>query len=514
MSSSKVQDSLDDHSFETPPLSDPTGVPNFPPEEGRGQDFQPFKLEYRDFKINPLPKEPLQLFQLFIPISLIQSWIKYTNSWVSYLQENGVIDNWNTPLSEHSRILKWEGLSSATAYVWLGVVIYLGIHREISIKDHWKAPSLGDQRPLHSIIKFMPLRKFQLISRYFRTFDYTKVDIRDESDLPKTFQAAEEWSDLIQKVSNELYLPGTNLTVDECMVPFTGRSKETTLVKGKPTPVGFKVWVIAQQGFFLRWLWHMKSSPYNAVIINLPTLKPHGKRGKLRTEIPLSNTQSVVVHLVKRLIPQTYHVFTDNLFSSPQLFRLLRQLGFGATGTARPNCGITTEMRRIRETGKASDGMPLKYNEVILIPTEDQQVQTTFSCISLTNLSLFIPPRSSKSLGRIAEWCSSFQLYIAAPPGLKATPPNPRSGSTRGFHCPLHWQNPSGLANPPNPLGDVVDGLGGFGWIRSGVVKGAHVFGRLPLTEADVPHNFCNIATLCQKHHETSEQRNFRIHTI
>ncbi|KAM5528651.1 lysophospholipase [Fusarium oxysporum f. sp. phaseoli] len=58
----------------------------------------------------------------------------------------------------------------------------------------------------------------------------------------------------------------------------------------------------------------------------------------------------------------------------PDFPTLLRQLGFGATGTARPNCGITTEMRRIKETGKASDGMPLKYNEVILIPTEDQQV--------------------------------------------------------------------------------------------------------------------------------------------
>ncbi|PNP51514.1 hypothetical protein FNYG_15891 [Fusarium nygamai] len=422
MSSSKIQDSIDDHSFKTPPLSDPTGVPNFPPEEGRGQDFQPFNLKYRDFKINPLPQEPLQLFQLFIPISLIQSWIKYTNSWVSYLQENGVIDNWNTPLSEHSRILKWEGLSSATAYVWRGVVIYLGIHREISIEAHWKAPSLGDQRPLHSIIKFMPLRKFQLISRYLRTFDYTKVDVRDESDLPKTFQAAEEWSELIQKVSTELYLPGTNLTVDECMVPFTGRSKETTLVKGKPTPVGFKVWVIAQQGFFLQWLWHVKSSPYTAIIVSLPTPKPQGKRGKLRTEIPLSNTQSVVVHLLKRLsahgkeLPsQIYHVFTDNLFSSPQLFRLLRQLGFGATGTARPNCGISTEMKKIKETGKAPDGTPLKYNEVIFIPMPDKQVWTTLSCISLTNLSLFIPPRSSKSLGRIAAWCSSFQLCTQAP---------------------------------------------------------------------------------------------------
>jgi hypothetical protein len=29
------------------------------------------------------------------------------------------------------------------------------------------------------------------------------------------------------------------------MVPFVGRLKEITLVKGKPTPVGFKIWVIA-----------------------------------------------------------------------------------------------------------------------------------------------------------------------------------------------------------------------------------------------------------------------------
>jgi hypothetical protein len=97
MSSLKIKDSLDDHSFDTPPLSDSTGVPNFPPEEGHGDDFQPFNLEYRDFKINPLPKEPLELFQLFIPISLVQSWIEYTNSWVDHLLENAVIDNWKSP---------------------------------------------------------------------------------------------------------------------------------------------------------------------------------------------------------------------------------------------------------------------------------------------------------------------------------------------------------------------------------------------------------------------------------
>jgi hypothetical protein len=224
-----------------------------------------------------------------MPISLIQLWIEYTNNWVTYLIENAVIDNWNTPLSKHSRILQWEGLSTTTAYVWIGILIYLGIHRENSIKDYWKSPRLGDQRPLHTITKFMPLRKFELITRYFRTFDYTKLDVRDEGNLLKTFQAAEPWSQHIQKVSAELFIPGTNLTVDECMIPFTGRSKETTVVKNKPTPLGFKIWAIAQHGFFMHWLWHLKASPYEAVIVNLPTLKPQGKKGKLQTKVALSN---------------------------------------------------------------------------------------------------------------------------------------------------------------------------------------------------------------------------------
>jgi hypothetical protein len=118
----------------------------------------------------------------------------------------------------------------------------------------------------------------------------------------------------------------------------------------------------------------VKASPYKAVIVELPTPTPYGKKGKLQTEIPLNNTQSVVVHLLKRLSTQTHHVFTDNLFSSPQLFRLLQQLGHGATGTARPNCGITTEMKHIKETRKAPDGIALQYNEVYLILTQDKQV--------------------------------------------------------------------------------------------------------------------------------------------
>jgi hypothetical protein len=332
---------FDDHSFHTHAQQrglGPTGIIINPPEEAAGRNFMPFNVEDRDFHINILPPTPLELFQLFTPISLVQSWVYYSDSWVSYLTQNGVIDSHNSAISDHSRINRWDGLSAAQVYVWLGLLIYLGIHKENTIKSHWGPPSLGVQAPLHSIIKFMPLWRFQLISRYIRTFDHTLLDLGNEEDLPKAFQAAEPWSDLIQKVSAQLYIPGNNVTVDECMVPFTGRSKDTTLVKNKPTPVGFKVWVIARNGLFIRWLWHVKASPYTAVIIELPKKKKkpavepqQGKKreGKPKETVALSNTAGVVIHLVNMLPKQTYHVFMDNLFSSLNLLLFILRSSAG-----------------------------------------------------------------------------------------------------------------------------------------------------------------------------------------
>ncbi|KFA69906.1 hypothetical protein S40285_07450, partial [Stachybotrys chlorohalonatus IBT 40285] len=57
-------------------------------------------------------------------------------------------------------------------------------------------------------------------------------------------------------------------------------------------------------------------------------------------EIALSSTQTVIVSLVSRLLAAIYHVLFDNLFSSPHLFRALRDRGIAATGTCRTNCGL------------------------------------------------------------------------------------------------------------------------------------------------------------------------------
>ncbi|KAH0524125.1 hypothetical protein TsFJ059_009032 [Trichoderma semiorbis] len=56
--------------------------------------------------------------------------------------------------------------------------------------------------------------------------------------------------------------------------------------------------------------------------------------------ISFTPTQAMVLALVNRLPKASYHVFTDNLFSTTTLFRLLRSQGHAATGTCRKNSGI------------------------------------------------------------------------------------------------------------------------------------------------------------------------------
>ncbi|KAJ3454398.1 hypothetical protein MRS44_018292 [Fusarium solani] len=230
------------------------------------------------------------------------------------------------------------------------------------------------------------------------------------------------------KYATELCEPGSHLAVDEGMIRYTGRDSQVTYIPGKPTDTGFKVWVVAQLGIFLRWIWHQPGADYGPVGVERSKRtrtaarggkggrgRGRGGRGRRRGNasrereageadkveevihvltddgdkvIALNSTQSVVIALINLLPKSTYHIFVDNLFSSPGLFLSLRQHGHGATGTARPNCGIFKELADYKKkdiSGKSG----FKFNEIRVIPTPDNQVRAldTFGYVALTNLS-------------------------------------------------------------------------------------------------------------------------------
>ncbi|KAF6518360.1 hypothetical protein HZS61_002438 [Fusarium oxysporum f. sp. conglutinans] len=225
----------------------------------------------------------------------------------------------------------------------------------------------NDYKPVES-----PLPLCEILYRHVRVFDHTEF-ANGYGNLPTVFQCVESWSQHLQQATTELCEPGTHLAVDEAMIRYTGRNKQVTRVPNKPVDTGFKVWIDAQLGIFMRWIWHQPGARYGPVgVQKKPASQKKKTKGKIKgssktdkvedviyvaTEaeakiVALNSTQSVVVALINLLPISTYHVFVDNLFSSPDLFRSLRQHGHGATGTARSNCGIYNGLVEAKKADK------------------------------------------------------------------------------------------------------------------------------------------------------------------
>ncbi|KAI8648074.1 hypothetical protein NCS56_01538900 [Fusarium sp. Ph1] len=365
--------------------ADFTCRPVFNPVPSCGTNFLPVMVPDRDLEVKELPQQPLNLFHHFVPYFLVAKWVKYTNEWVDHLLRSR---SWKP----RARIRSWKPTTVPEVYLWLALLIHIGIHKEITIRDHWKTSQLGHQGSDHSILKVMTFDRFQLLHRHLRLFNpFSLAKEAAKAGLAKVFAAVDEWSQHLQYASTEFLKPGMNIAVDECMIRYTGRSYQTTRVPTKPIPVGFKIWATAQKGLFLRWLWHEPKKRYG--LVSLGTRLRSQRRRRLYTH--LNPTQSVVIALINKLPKAIYHVFIDNLFSSADLFRSLRHYGHGATGTARRNCGIYAPFAKLKDDDSAGRRL-LQFNELRSAPTVDNKPDLMAEALGVASSVIAVVDLSAK----------------------------------------------------------------------------------------------------------------------
>ncbi|KAJ0127350.1 hypothetical protein HZ326_29546 [Fusarium oxysporum f. sp. albedinis] len=246
---------------------------------------------------------------------------------------------------------------------------------------------LVNELPESPLSLFQHFIAMSIVKEWSRTRNDRKV-------TPQCLEANHDCRDHLQQATTELCEPGSHLAVDEAMIRYTGRNKQVTRVPNKPVDTGFKVWIAAQLGIFMRWIWHQPGARYGPVgVQKKPASQKKRIKGKIKgssktdkvedviyvaTEakakiVALNSTQSVVIALINLLPISTYHVFVDNLFSLPDLFRSFRQHGHGATGTARSNCGIYNGLVEAKKADKAGKS-GFQFNEIKVIPTANNQV--------------------------------------------------------------------------------------------------------------------------------------------
>ena len=119
-----------------------------------------------------------------------------------------------------------------------------------------------------------------------------------------------------------------------------GRALEIVNIPLKPTPKGFKIWVLANQGYVFNQLQHAKGN--NKGLVDLDTV--FLKEG-------FSKTQAVVLDFLTQInplinnerlyLPGKHVIQLNNLFYSVKLFKQFFTFSIRAAGTVR-----TTQIKR------------------------------------------------------------------------------------------------------------------------------------------------------------------------
>ncbi len=180
--------------------------------------------------------------------------------------------------------------------------------------------------PLHDDVRdTMGRDRWTQIHRYFHIWDPSS-DHSASNRTARPHEKVDPLAKLLLAAFQRYWKPATDVAIDECIEGFTGRISDTVYIPTKPNPIGFKIWVLADQGYVFDLLWHVKGDG-----------KDQGPQG-LRTiweKKGFSKTQAVVLELMTRMPNQGkgHAVHLDNLFTSSKLLTTLQKYGVGAAGT-------------------------------------------------------------------------------------------------------------------------------------------------------------------------------------
>ena len=250
---------------------------------------------------SPLPTSPLKIFSLFFTSSLLNFVVVQTNKFALECMGG-------------ERFAQWSQVTVPELQAYIGFMVLMGIVHLPSIYDYWKKDEVFHYSPVASRISR---------DRFFELHKY--LHFADNSTLPPPGNPGYSKLGKIQHIINKLgesfyatYCPSKNLSIDEAMIPFKGRSTLKQYMPLKPVKRGIKVWAMsdAQNGYM---------SAFEIYT---------GKKG---TAVEKKLGSRVVKTLLSPNTNTYRYLYFDNFFTSVDLLLHLLRCGLYGCGTFRTN---------------------------------------------------------------------------------------------------------------------------------------------------------------------------------
>ena len=280
------------------------------PINGEWEKKQPTSLRY-PYTLTPGPSSQLggstsslDLFCCYFTDRIWDLLVTETNRYASQASST----------SAHAR--PWHDTTVVEMMAFIGIMIIMGIVQLPRLEMYWQ-----QSHPLLTtpgVSSIMSLVRFEQL---FRFLHLANIDIQVPAGQPgyDRLYKVRGLLDIVTPLFESEYSLHEQVSIDEAMIPFKGRLSFKQYMKDKPIKWGIKVFTLsdATNGYVYR--------------IQIYT-------GKNMDETPAVGLCSkVVLDLMNGLEDDGYQLYTDNYYTSPQLYLTLYKKGINACGTARPN---------------------------------------------------------------------------------------------------------------------------------------------------------------------------------
>ena len=245
-----------------------------------------------------LPQDPLGLFSLFFDSDLVSLIVKETNRYAEQ-ELRGTEKSWSTDTDEIS--------------AYMGFMILMGINRLPEIRDYW---SVNENLRYAPIADRISRDRFEEITRYLHFVDNNSLPSRGEEGYSR-LQKVDPVISALKVKFQAAYYPNCQVSIDEAMIPFKGRSSMKQYLPLKPVKRGFKVWAMADS--------------LNGYLVDFNVYT--GATGERETALG----EKVVLTLAESIKGRHHQLYFDNYFSTINLFLTLLQQDTYSCGTIRTN---------------------------------------------------------------------------------------------------------------------------------------------------------------------------------
>ena len=170
-----------------------------------------------------------EVFQLYISQAIQSVVIRETNR-----EAECCYGEWNATHPDNQKC--WKEFDWTECEAFIGLLLLAGVYRgnQEALEELW---SRKYGRPI--FVATMSLKRFKQILRFCR---FDNKNTREERRATDKLAAIRDLWTMFVATLRKYYIPGTDVTVDEQLVPFRGRCPFRQYIPSKPAKYGIKVW--------------------------------------------------------------------------------------------------------------------------------------------------------------------------------------------------------------------------------------------------------------------------------